>query len=126
MELREVAADAVAGHEAVEAVGLEQLTHGPILAAGNRDLGIMIRIPGPTSERSTSFAQVLSDIGMNLWIVGEAIPDAPTMATFELPPVPEILSPLLTLIPMQMLAYQIALIRHLAPETYNRLHSLVP
>jgi glucosamine--fructose-6-phosphate aminotransferase (isomerizing) len=115
-----------AGHEAVSAVALEQLIHGPILAAGNKDVGILIRMPGASLERSAEYARVMDQIGMRLWIVGEPVPGVHSADVFAMPAVPEILSPLLTLIPIQLLAYHIALIRHLDPGAFGRLETLVP
>jgi glucosamine--fructose-6-phosphate aminotransferase (isomerizing) len=115
-----------AGHEAVDAVALEQLIHGPILAAGNNDVGILIRMPGASLERSGEYAKVMDRIGMRLWVIGEGVPGVHPVGLFEMPAIPEILSPLLTLIPVQLLAYHIALIRHIDPDAFSRLETLVP
>ena len=39
---------------------------------------------------------------------------------FALPDFPEILSPLLAVVPMQMLAYEMAVLKNLNPDTFRR------
>ena len=115
-----------AGNASVDAFPFEQLIHGPIVAADTGDLGVVVRLPGPSADRAAEFARVMDRIGMRLWVVGESALDVNPVAIFDVPNVPEMLSPLVTLIPMQMLAYQVALIRQMNPETFNRLLPLLP
>jgi glucosamine--fructose-6-phosphate aminotransferase (isomerizing) len=115
-----------AGNASVDAFPFEQLIHGPIVAADTGDLGVVIRLPGPSADRSAEFARVMDRIGMRLWVVGQSASDVHPVAVFDVPDVPEMLSPLITLIPMQMLAYQVALIRQMNPDTFDRLLPLLP
>jgi glucosamine--fructose-6-phosphate aminotransferase (isomerizing) len=45
------------------------------------------------------------------------VPDAPV---FALPTVPELISPLLAVVPMQLLAYHMAVLKGLNPDTFRR------
>lgn len=114
------------GHASVDAFPLELMIHGPIVAADTGDLGIVIRVSGAAAERTAEFARVMERIGMQLWVLGLPLPGAGPHTTFELPEFPEMLSPLITMIPVQMLAHQIALIRQLDPESFSRVLPLLP
>lgn len=92
----------------VEAVGLEQFLHGPIESANAGDLGILIRVAGANSDRMASSAVLLDRLGIRLWVVGQPMKRIEAHMQFALPEISEVLSPLLTLVPMQMLAHQIA------------------
>lgn len=115
-----------AGNASVDAYPLETMLHGPIVAADTGDLGIVFRLPGPSAQRTAEFAQAMDRIGMQVWMVGDAVPGAQPLSTFTLPGLPEMLSPLMTLVPVQLLAYQIALIRQTSPESFDRLLPLLP
>lgn len=115
-----------AGNASVDAYPLETMLHGPIVEAETGDLGIVFRLPGPSAQRTAEFAQAMDRIGMKLWVVGDAAPGMQPVAVFELPAFPEMLSPMITLIPVQLLAYQIALIRQTSPDSFDRLLPLLP
>jgi glucosamine--fructose-6-phosphate aminotransferase (isomerizing) len=99
-----------AAHVAVEPIGLEQFLHGPIVTAAPGDLGIIVRSRGANSQRLALAADLLARLGVRLWIVGEPIEGMPLEDQFVLPPLSEMLAPLLTLVPIQMLAHQIAVL----------------
>jgi hypothetical protein len=59
-------------------------------------------------------------VGIDLWLVGQSVPEIPNATVFSLPDFPEILSPLLAVVPMQMLAYEMAVLKSLNPDTFRR------
>ena len=63
---------------------------------------------------------MLDGIGLDLWLVGQGVPEIPNATVFSLPDYPEILSPLLAVVPMQMLAYEMAVLKNLNPDTFRR------
>ncbi len=112
-----------AAHGWVDAMALEQFLHGPAVAVNRDDLAIVIHVPGAAAERTLAVAGVLDAIGARLWVVGQATPDVPGADTFTLPglaDMPEILTPLLAVVPMQILALRMATQRGTNPDTFRR------
>lgn len=104
----------------IDALAAEQFLHGPLIGVQPGDLGVMINVPGAALERTSAIAQVLDRIGLGLWLVGQGVPEIPNATVFGLPDFPEILSPLLAVVPMQMLAYEMAVLKQLNPDTFRR------
>lgn len=107
----------------VDALALEQFLHGPAVAVTAGDIAILVHVPGAASVRTQEVATVLAAMGTDLWIVGEpvaALPDAPVFALPGLAAMPEVLTPLLTVIPMQLLAYHLAAVKGTNPDTFRR------
>lgn len=109
-----------AAYATVDALPLEQFLHGPIVVVNADDQAVVIRVPGAAATRTAEVASVLDAIGARLWVVGEAIATLPGATTFALPALPERLSPLLTVVPMQILAYQMAALKGINPDTFRR------
>jgi glucosamine 6-phosphate synthetase-like amidotransferase/phosphosugar isomerase protein len=63
---------------------------------------------------------VADAMGGKLWIVGTPVAATPNATVFTLPELPEMLSPLLAVVPMQMLAYTMAALRGTHPDTFRR------
>ena len=99
---------------------LEQFAHGPMVAVNADDLIVLINVPGAAQERVREVAAVLAAVGARLWLVGEGVDAVPDATVFQLPAVPEMISPLLTVVPMQMLAYQMAVVKGVNPDTFRR------
>jgi glucosamine--fructose-6-phosphate aminotransferase (isomerizing) len=108
-----------AAHAWIDALAAEQFLHGPMVAVNEGDLAVLISVPGAAAERMAEIAAVLDAMGASLWLVGQAVP-SPAAATFALPELPEALSPLLTVVPMQLLAYQMAALKGINPDTFRR------
>lgn len=104
----------------IDALAAEQFLHGPLIGVNPGDLGIMINVPGAARERTSAIAQVLDRIGLDLWLVGQGVDAIPNATVFSLPDFPEILSPLLAVVPMQMLAYEMAALKGINPDTFRR------
>ncbi|MGH2532846.1 MAG: SIS domain-containing protein [Thermomicrobiales bacterium] len=104
----------------VDALAIEQFLHGPMVTVNAGDLAVLINVPGRASERVAEIAAVLHAIGARLWIVGQPVEAAPEAIVFALPEVPELISPLLAVVPMQILAYQMAAEKGINPDTFRR------
>ena len=107
----------------VDAMALEQFLHGPAVAVNRDDLAVVVHVPGPAAGRTSAVAGVLAGMGARLWVVGQAAPDAPGAETFALPGLdgmPEFLTPLLAVVPMQILALLLATQRGTDPDRFRR------
>ena len=112
-----------AAHGWVDAMALEQFLHGPAVAVNRDDLAIVVHVPGAAAERTSAVAGVLAAMGARLWVIGQPAPDAPDADAFALPGLagmPEVLTPLLAVVPMQILALQMAILRGTNPDTFRR------
>lgn len=104
----------------VDALPLEQFMHGPMVAVNAGDVIVLVRVAGSAAERSAEAAAMWASLDINLWVVGDPIADLDAIGQFRLPELPEPLSLLLTVVPMQMLAYCLAVERGTHPDTFRR------
>lgn len=109
-----------AAYGQVDALAAEQFLHGPMVAVNAGDLAVLIHVPGAAAARITEIGHALHKMGALLWIVGQPVAAAPDAPVFSLPEVPEVLSPLVAVVPMQMLAYQMAVLKGINPDTFRR------
>lgn len=109
-----------AAHAHIDALAAEQFLHGPMVAVNAGDQAILVNVPGAGTERIGEIAAVLAAMGADLWLVGQGVEAVPDATVFALPELPEILSPLLAVIPMQLCAYGMAAARGINPDTFRR------
>ena len=109
-----------AAYGQIDALALEQFLHGPIVALNAGDQAILVHVPGRATERVREIAAVLGAIGAELWVVGQPIDGLGRAIVFELPEIPELLSPLLAVAPIQLLAHQMAVLKGVNPDTFRR------
>jgi glucosamine--fructose-6-phosphate aminotransferase (isomerizing) len=109
-----------AAYVPIDALHAEQFLHGPMVAFNEGDLLVAVAVPGNAYDRLTAICSVADAMGGKLWIVGSSVPATADAAIFELPELPEMLSPLLAVVPMQMLAYTMAVLRGTPPDTFRR------
>lgn len=102
----------------VDGMAIEQFLHGPACGFNAGDLAVVVNVPGASSERVGQIARTLRAMGGTLWLIGEAVEgvDAPV---FDLPRLPEVLSPLLTLIPVQLFASRLAALKATNPDEFR-------
>jgi glucosamine--fructose-6-phosphate aminotransferase (isomerizing) len=112
------AREAAYGH--VDGLPVEQFLHGPLVAVNAGDLAVLVHVPGAAADRVGQVAAVLDAIGAHLWLVGQPVAATPRATVFTLPEMPELISPLLAVVPMQILAYQMAVEKGLNPDTFRR------
>lgn len=104
----------------VDGLQTEQFFHGPIVAVNTGDLAVVVNPHGEASLRTGAIATAFAEIGGEVWVVGESIPALPDAPTFRLPIVPEILSMLLSVVPIQLFAYHLAATKGTHPDTFRR------
>jgi glucosamine--fructose-6-phosphate aminotransferase (isomerizing) len=109
-----------AAYVPIDALAAEQFLHGPMVAFNAGDLLAAVVVPGAAYERMAAICAVANGMGGRLWIVGAPVPAVPGATVFPLPELPEMLSPLLAVVPMQMLAYSLATLRGTNPDTFRR------
>jgi glutamine---fructose-6-phosphate transaminase (isomerizing) len=109
-----------AAYVPIDALHAEQFLHGPMVAFNEGDLLIAVAAPGNAYDRVAGICAVADAMGGKLWIVGSSVPATPDATVFALPELPETLSPLLAVVPMQMLAYTMAVLRGTHPDTFRR------
>jgi glucosamine--fructose-6-phosphate aminotransferase (isomerizing) len=108
----------------VEPIGLEQFLHGPLMRASEGDVAVLIRVGDRNSDRMDRLATLQSRLGMRLWVVGDAMAEMDPARQFVLPSISEALSPLLTLVPVQMLAHHLGASRNGGERPFNRFQAL--
>jgi glucosamine--fructose-6-phosphate aminotransferase (isomerizing) len=109
-----------AAYVPIDALHAEQFLHGPMVAFNEGDLLIAVNVPGHAYERVAAICAVAEAMGGTLWVVGSAGDTTPDAALFALPELPEMISPLLAVVPMQMLAYTMAALRGTHPDMFRR------
>lgn len=104
----------------LDGLATEQFFHGPIVAANAGDLAVVVNPHGEASLRTGAVATAFAEVGGEVWVVGESIPALPDAPTFRLPIVPEVLSMLLSVVPIQLFAYHLAATKGTHPDTFRR------
>lgn len=104
------------------AIGLEceQFLHGPWAAMGPEDVVFVIAPPGASYERGVSIARLAREVGTPVVaLVADGDTEIAPLAaeTITLPDVPELLSPILAVVPLQLFTYHLALVRGTNPDT---------
>ena len=102
----------------VDGMAIEQFLHGPACGFNAGDLAVVVNASGASTGRVGEIARVLRAMGGRLWVIGEAVEgvDAPV---FDLPRLPEVLSPLLALIPAQLFASRLSALRGTNPDAFR-------
>jgi glucosamine--fructose-6-phosphate aminotransferase (isomerizing) len=119
LKLRETSYVAAEGHQ------VEQLLHGPLCAVDGECLVVGIAPPGPSRTRCRELLRAARTIGaftVALCAEGDEELAHTAEAWIALPPVPEVWSPLVTVVPLQLLCYHLALARRANPDTFRLDH----
>lgn len=109
-----------AAHVTALGFEIEQFLHGGWAAVDADDLVIVVAPAGPARERALMAGRAAREIGAAvLMLAEESDRDAAAVAseTIAIPPIPELLSPILTIVPLQLLTYHLALARGVNPDT---------
>jgi len=109
-----------ASHAAAVGFNCEQFLHGAWAALEREDMVVLVAPPGPSHERCVTVARVAKEIGAPLVaLVREDDREIALLAaeTIALPEVDELLSPILTVVPLQLFIYHTAIRRGVNPDT---------
>jgi len=107
-----------AAFHTIDGMASEQFLHGPTVSFNRGDVAIVVQVDGAAQERVAAIAKVNAAMGGDLWVVGKPI-DGLEATCFELPRVPEVCSPLLAVVPMQLFASRLAAIRETNPDKFR-------
>jgi glucosamine--fructose-6-phosphate aminotransferase (isomerizing) len=109
-----------ANHTKTVGMNCEQFLHGPWAALEAADVVFVVAPPGPAYERCLAVAQAAREVGAPVVaIVRESDREIAALATetIAIPEIDERLSPILTVIPLQLFTYHLALRRGVNPDT---------
>lgn len=109
-----------AAYGSIDALPIEQFLHGPMVTVNADDLAVMVHVAGAGATRVGEVSRALNAIGTKLWIVGEPVDGLPDAPVFALPAIDEMISPLLAVVPLQILAYHMAVLKGINPDTFRR------
>jgi glucosamine--fructose-6-phosphate aminotransferase (isomerizing) len=104
----------------IDGLAIEQFLHGPIVAVNAGDMAVVVNMPGRAFERVGEITRVLDAVGVRVWLIGQGVDGLSEPTVFPLPAVPEMLSPLLAVVPVQILAYQMAVVKGINPDLFRR------
>jgi glucosamine--fructose-6-phosphate aminotransferase (isomerizing) len=104
----------------IDGLAIEQFLHGPLVATNADDVAVVINVAGRALERVSQIARVLDAVGARVWLIGAGVDGLAQAEVFALPVLPELLSPLLTVVPVQILAYHMAVVRGINPDLFRR------
>jgi len=98
----------------------EQVLHGPWAALEATDVVVLIAPPGPSYERCLALGKAAREIGTPVFgLVEEGDTEISSLCahTVTLPAIPELLTPILAAVPLQLFTYHLALKRGTNPDT---------
>ena len=104
----------------IDGLAIEQFLHGPIVAVNAGDMAVVVNMPGRAAERVSEITRVLDAVGVRVWLIGQGVEGLSEPTVFPLPAVPEMLSPLLAVVPVQILAYHMAVVKGINPDLFRR------
>jgi glutamine---fructose-6-phosphate transaminase (isomerizing) len=104
-----------------EGMSTETMLHGPFQCVEADDLFVLIAPAGAAQVRTLEVAELVAEIGGSCLVVGDGTMDLPRgMADLlAVPEVPEPFSALTCLLPLQLFAYQLALVRGTNPDNFR-------
>ena len=105
----------------IDGLAIEQFLHGPLVAVNADDVAVIVNVPGAAAaERVGQIARVLDAIGARLWLIGTGVDEVQKSTVFPIAETVELISPLLAVVPVQILAYQMAVARGINPDVFRR------
>jgi glutamine---fructose-6-phosphate transaminase (isomerizing) len=111
-----------------EGFEFENLLHGGIQPLKAGDTAVVFVPPSPAADRAIDLVRALEILGATILVVHDEShpfqvpmvePQAPPVSTFLVPSVPELLSPMVTVLPVQILACTTAEIRGTNPDSFR-------
>lgn len=111
-----------------EGFEIENLLHGGLQGQRAGDVAVVLVPPGPAADRVTDLIRALEMLGATILLIRDENypfevpliePPGPAVSTFLVPSVPELLSPMLTVLPIQFLACTTAEIRGTNPDSFR-------
>jgi glutamine---fructose-6-phosphate transaminase (isomerizing) len=103
-----------------EGMSTETMLHGPFQCVEADDLFVLIAPSGAAQARTLEVAELVGEVGGALFVVGDGTPDvSESLDLLTVPEVPEPFSALTCLVPLQLFAYHLALVRGTNPDAFR-------
>jgi glutamine---fructose-6-phosphate transaminase (isomerizing) len=103
-----------------EGMSTETMLHGPFQCAEAEDLFVIVAPAGAAQERTMEVTELVDEVGGACLIVGDGTPEVSHKHNLlTVPRVPEPLSALTCLVPLQLFAYHLALARDTNPDAFR-------
>jgi glutamine---fructose-6-phosphate transaminase (isomerizing) len=104
-----------------EGMSTETMLHGPFQCVEAEDLFVLVAPSGAAQERTLEVAELVDEVGGACLIVGDGAVDPlrERRRLLGVPGVPEPLSALTCLVPLQLFAYYLALARSTNPDSFR-------
>jgi glutamine---fructose-6-phosphate transaminase (isomerizing) len=104
-----------------EGMSTETMLHGPFQCVEAEDLFVLVAPTGAAQERTLEVAELVDEVGGACLIVGDGAVDSlqERRRFLGMPGVPEPLSALTCLVPLQLFAYYLALARGTNPDSFR-------
>jgi glucosamine--fructose-6-phosphate aminotransferase (isomerizing) len=117
LKLREASYVQAEGHE------LESVLHGPLVSLDSSQAAVVVAETGASQERAAEVAAALEAIGLQTLAVGSAAGALAARWRVETPAdrrLPEVLAPIINVVPLQWLAYELARRRGVDADSFRR------
>jgi glutamine---fructose-6-phosphate transaminase (isomerizing) len=103
-----------------EGMPTETMLHGPFQCVEADDLFVLIAPSGAAMERTLEVAELAEEVGVPYLIFGDDADTYPAAAgVIRVPEVPEPFSALSCIVPLQLFAYHLALVRGTNPDNFR-------
>jgi glutamine---fructose-6-phosphate transaminase (isomerizing) len=104
-----------------EGMPTETMLHGPFQCVEDDDLFVLIAPSGASRERTLEVAELVGEVGAPNVVFGDEATGSPRAAAgvVRVREVPEPFSALSCLVPLQLLAYHLALARGTNPDSFR-------
>jgi glucosamine--fructose-6-phosphate aminotransferase (isomerizing) len=106
-----------------EGLQVEQILHGPFCSVDQHCLVTLIAPPGPGYERAMNIARASLEVGAPVWALvqeGDSLLSGVATDFLALPPVAELWSPFLYVMPLQLFTYYLAVARGTHPDLFQQ------
>ncbi len=108
-----------ASYVTAEGMALEHWLHGPMAGTEPVDYFLLINVPGPFTARTAEITRLVHEIGLNIFWVGMPPIPSTSLPGFSFGETLEVLSPLVAVLPLQLLACYLAEARGVNPDIFH-------
>ena len=109
-----------AAYVPIDALHAEQFLHGPMVAFNEGDLLVAVAVPGNAYDRVAGIYAITDAISSSYWIVGSSVPATPRPPSSHSRNSRRRFRRCWRSMPMQMLAYIMAVLRGTHPDAFRR------
>lgn len=106
-----------AAYVRIDGMALEQFIHGPMICLQEGDPVVLVHVDGAATPRSREAHTLFTKLGAEVAVFGQGFDSVEP--TFAVPATEEWLSIILTTVPTQLLAWHMATIQDLDPDTFR-------